>query len=300
MTSPSYYGVITPIAPLAELCHENGMALLVDQAHGAHFPAVGLPSAAAQGADLSVVSTHKTWPSLGSSAVLYIGRNASYQRLELKKTAQIFGTTSPSFPILASIDYARAYLEGAGGQDYRHCAEQVSRLRQWLSRETPFRPLTDSAEILLDPCRLTIDTLSGGLTGIYADRLLQEKGIYAEMSDLRHLVLILTCNDRPSDLTRLKEGLAALSGKVSSAHPGALLSAAPEPLPRLSLRQAVFGSRESMPLRDAAGRISADFIAPYPPGIPVIAPGEEITEKHIAYLEKKSYNIDNDVYVHIS
>lgn len=298
LTSPSYYGVITPIAAIADLCHKNDIALLVDQAHGAHFPAVSIPSAAAEGADLSVVSTHKTWPALGASSILYIGIGAPYDRLDLKKTAQIFGTTSPSYPILASIDYGRDQLEGTAGIQYRACAHQVAELRLWINRTTPFRALTSSGQVSLDPCRLTVNTMIGGLFGFDADQQLQEMGIYVEMSDSHHLVFILTSADTPDSFTRLKTAFSVLSRRAQTTSAPLPLISAPAPIPRMSIREAVFGPRESMPLRDAAGQISADFVAPYPPGIPIIAPGEEITEKHIAYLEKKSYNIDKCVYVH--
>ena len=292
LTSPSYYGVITELKPLAELCRRHGVYLLVDQAHGAHFPFAGLPSAAAEGADLAVVSAHKTLPALGSSSILYIGERAPWDRLRLKSLSQIFATTSPSYPILASIDYARALLENSGV--YRDTADMVRSFREQISRETPFRALTDTAALRLDPCRLTIDTGAVGLSGDEADALLRRENIYVEMSDDRYLVAIVSCQDTRADLERF---LAALKGlpaavPVLPEHP-----APPEPLIRTSIRSALLGPSETAVLAEASGRIAAQFVAPYPPGIPVIAPGEEITEKHIAYLGKKRYNIFENVSV---
>ncbi len=287
LTCPTYYGVATDIAPLAELCHKNGMYLLVDQAHGAHFPAVGLPSAAAQGADLSVVSTHKTWPALGSSSILYVGQDAPFEKLRLKTTSAIFGTTSPSWPILASIDYAREELET--GCAYFAVAEGCRMLRNKINENTPFRAMTDTPDYPLDPCRLTVDTLAGGLPGHEAQALLEQQNIYIEMSDQRYIVMILTCSDTQADLDRLYAAIAALP--AGAPVPVEAAAPAPRPITRVTVRQALFGKKEQGVLKDSIGRISAGIAAPYPPGIPILAPGEEITEKHVAYLEKKSYNI---------
>lgn len=292
LTSPSYYGVITELGSLAAVCREHGARLLVDQAHGAHFPFVGLPTAVEAGADLAVVSTHKTLPALGSSAVLYVGHHAPWDRLRLKQLSAIFATTSPSWPILASIDYARGLL--AEHNTYPEAAQAMARLRQKICLETPFSALTEAANSPLDPCRLTIDTAAAGLPGHQADRLLQEKNIFLEMSDERYLVAIVTCQDRPETLERF---FAALTSLPTSRPLPPDRTPPPEPLVRMPLRQALFGPTEPVALEDARGRIAAQIVAPYPPGIPILAPGEEITEKHIAYLQKKSYNINEKVYV---
>ena len=144
LTSPTYYGIRTDLRPLAEVCHSHGVFLLVDQAHGAHFPFVGLPSAVQEGADLAVVSAHKTLPALGSSSILYVGSAAPWDRIHLKAMAQIFGTTSPSYPILASIDHARAVLSGSS--DYLDAAALAEEFRARIRRETPFQPLTGRAD----------------------------------------------------------------------------------------------------------------------------------------------------------
>lgn len=292
LTSPSYYGVITDLRPLAEICRRHSVFLLVDQAHGAHFPFAGLPTAVEEGADLAVVSAHKTLPALGSSSILYAGHRAPWDRLRLKSLAQIFATTSPSYPILASIDLARASLEGT--EDYRDAAALTREFRDRIRRETPFRPLTEDNGISLDPCRLTVDTAAGGLSGTEADRLLREKNIYVEMADPTYLVAIITCRDTRADLERFLAALKVLPAGAPLRQEDGL---PPAPVVRQRIRTAVFGPAESVLLGEAAGRISAQFVAPYPPGIPVIAPGEEITEKHIAYLKNKSYNVSGKVSV---
>ena len=294
LTSPTYYGVVTDLAPIADLCHRFHTYLLVDQAHGAHFPSVGLPSAPEQGADLSVVSTHKTWAALGSSSVLYVGSDA-FDRLHLKKTSSLFGTTSPSYPILASIDYARARLEGSDGDAYRHCADLTAAFREKINENTPFHALTPSDDLTLDPCRLTIETR--GLSGHQADELLQRQNIYVEMSDEQYIVLILTCRDDEASFARLWNGIVSLMPHCNHQTKPEILNLPPKPEIFCSIRAARFGRQETIPLKAAAGRIAADIIAPYPPGIPILAPGEEISQKHIAYLQKKSYNIEEYIAV---
>lgn len=294
LTSPTYYGVVTDLAPIVDLCHRFHTYLLVDQAHGAHFPSVGLLSAPEQGADLSVVSTHKTWTAMGSSSVLYVGSDA-FDRLHLKKTSSLFGTTSPSYPILASIDYARARLEGSDGDAYRHCADLTAAFRERINGNSPFHALTPSDNLTLDPCRLTIDTR--GLSGHQADELLQRQNIYVEMSDEHYIVLILTCRDDEASFARLWNGIVSLMPHCNHQTKSEILDLPPKPKIRCSIRAARFGRQETIPLKSAAGRIAADIIAPYPPGIPILAPGEEISQKHIAYLQKKSYNIEEYIAV---
>jgi arginine/lysine/ornithine decarboxylase len=295
LTSPTYYGVISQIVPLARLCHSRNVALLVDEAHGAHFPALGLPSAAAQGADLSVVSTHKTWPALGSSAVLYVGKGAPFSKAHLKETATLFGTTSPSYPILASIDYGREALEGEMGKQYEKVAHLTENFRKILSEHTPFSTLEPEEGLLLDPCRLTID-VQPWLSGFQAAKALEHQNIFVEMADQRYLVCILTCCDDENTFERLLEGLKNLPLGTGEAQKAPELP--PKPIFRCSIRQALLSpDKEKLPLFQAVGRIAGEVVAPYPPGIPIIAPGEEITEKHIAYLQKKSYNIREAVSV---
>lgn len=297
VTSPSYYGLRADLAALAQVCHDHGAYLLVDEAHGAHFPFVGLPSAAALGADLAVVSTHKTWPALGSSSILYVGENFPMDALRLKALSSYFATTSPSYPILASIDYAREALEGDAGVAYRDTARRTAALRRRINEETPFHALCEEDGFSLDPCRLTVDTLTAGLSGYRASELLESRNIFPEMADERYLVAILTCADGEAEFQRLWDGLLSLVPHAGQDSPEPPLCLPPLPEKRERIRTALFGDREMVPLQAAAGRISAQIVAPYPPGVPILAPGEEITEKHIAYLQKKSYNISGPTAV---
>ncbi len=294
VTSPTYYGICLPLRELAETAHRHGVLLLVDGAHGAHFPAVGLPSACALGADAEVCSAHKTLPALGQTALLY---SSASLEAPLRGAASVFGTSSPSYLLMASMDLGRDALEGADGVRYRAAAEKTDALRRQLLQETPFLPLTpELAGRPLDPCRLTVCTAAGGLTGFEAEALLRGKhGVYCEMADDRNLVFILTCADTPADFDRLRGALAALPFS------GGGLLPPPEETPRaqriLSLREAFFSPKEEVLQAEAEGAVCGGLFAPYPPGIPILAYGEKIEKIHLAYLRKKRYNREGKLSV---
>lgn len=272
ITSPTYYGILSNIPALAEVVHRHGGTLVVDGAHGAHLPFLGVDHLSR--ADLAVVSAHKTLPALGQTALLLAG--APYAHRSLRRAGSIFGTSSPSYVLMAALDVCRSWMEGPGGADYRRTAEHVRRLRTAL-------PALNEGISPLDPTRLTVHTPDG----FAAQRTLEGQGIFVEMAGRGHLVCILTCMDTPEDLSRLESALGALplGGE-------ALSLPAPPPVPAqvLTPRQALFGPREVLPLEQAIGRVCAQQVAPYPPGIPVIAPGERVEKKTVAYLDRIGYN----------
>jgi lysine decarboxylase len=145
----------------------------------------------------------------------------------------------------------------------------------------------------LDPARLVVGL--SGVTGQQAAARLEEENVYCEMCDRGHLVFILTCMDGPEALKRLKGALLTVTEDQPEGN-AALLPPPPEPPGAvLTLRQAMFAPREWLTLKECAGRVSACQIAPYPPGVPVIAPGESVTKKHLAYLEQIGYNMERKV-----
>lgn len=298
VTSPTYYGVLSDIPALAAAAHEFGAALVVDEAHGAHLPfLLNRPCAQGQGADLSVASAHKTLPALGQGAFLFASRAFAPERV--RSATALFGTSSPSYPIMASLDWARASMAGAGGEAYRETARRTAELREWLNRESPFAALDEetsprqSLGRRLDPTRLVIQTAAAGPSGYEAARLLEEKwGISCEMADAANVVLILTAADANAELSHLRRGLAGLIGEIDGESGSSSFGTPPLPRRVLSPRQALLAPRKFLPLREAAGRTAAESVAPYPPGIPVVAPGEEISEKILAYLFGIGYNID--------
>ena len=270
ITSPDYYGTLYDIAGIAEVCHRFGAKLVVDGAHGAHLPFLGINHY--QGADLVVCSAHKTLPALGQAALIFSG--GAFSGDDLRRAASIHGTSSPSYPILASMDLARAWMESEEGLGcYWAACERVKQLRSKF-------PSLDGEN--LDPGRLTLRVHDG----FAVQRKLHEKGIWPEMADSGHVVFIVTGVDTAEELDRLERTLDELDLQPEEeAYP-----MPPEPEIAVRPRQALFAETRSMPLNRCEGYISAGQIAPYPPGVPVIAPGEVISKKHLAYLHEIGYN----------
>ncbi len=294
VTSPTYFGVVADIAAIAAVCRRHGARLLVDEAHGAHFSFVGRgPCAAGRGAAISISSAHKTLPALGGGALLFT--DGSFPPALVRERTAMFGTSSPSYPVMASIDWARAYLTGPGGEAYRRTAEAVAALRREINSRGVFHALTEEDGLVLDPTRLTVETSCAGLDGRRAAALLAERWhIWPEMDNCRCVVFILTCCDSEGDIARLAEALRALeeaAGCKGNRPAEALPPAPPEPEQRCSVRAAVFARRRTRTLRDAAGCVSAVSVAPYPPGVPVIAPGERITAEVLDYLARTGYDM---------
>ena len=280
ITSPTYYGVLSDIPALSAVCRARGAALVVDGAHGAHLPFLGNFDLSA--ADLAVVSAHKTLPALGQSALLLAGRGSPFPQEGLRWAASLTGSSSPSYLLMASLDLCRAYMEGAGGAAYRETAAQVAALRRDY-------PALTGADAPLDPARFVLRCPDG----FAAQARLEAMGVWPEMADAGHVVFLPTCADAAEQFSRLRSALDSLPlGPCPPLPP-------PPPLPEQvrTPRQALFSPRELLPLADAEGRAAAQQAAPYPPGVPVLAPGERICKKTIAYLEKIGYNIREDFAV---
>lgn len=272
ITSPTYYGVLSDIPALAAVCHAHGAKLMVDGAHGAHLPFLGYDGYRA--ADVVVVSAHKTLPAPGQTALLFAN---GFDLADLRRWGSVYGTSSPSYVLMSALDTVRDYMAGEGTARYR----ETARLADGLRRRWP--SLTRRDGLALDPTRLTLHSPDGFAL---ADAL-RQRGVYPEMADRGHVVCILTCADGPEEIPRLERALTE-SGLTG---PAALCPPPPEaPGAVLTPRQALFAPREALPLADSAGRIAACQIAPYPPGVPVIAPGEQIGKKHLAYLREIGYN----------
>lgn len=278
ITSPTYYGVLSDLPALAAVMHRHGGVLVVDGAHGAHLPFLG--DYGLNAADLLVVSAHKTLPAPGQTALLF--SNGTFSHADLRRAGSLYGSSSPSYPMMAALDLCRAHMLEGGGAAYRRTAEAVARLRR------SFPALTDK-DAPLDPTRLVLCAPDG----YAAQAALEEQNVWPEMADGGHVVLIPTCADGPADFARLERALRKVELGPCPGYP-----APPQP-PEMVLtpRQALFAPRRTLPLEQAEGQVAAGQVAPYPPGVPVIAPGERVDKKSIAYLKEIGYNTLEDVSV---
>ena len=258
---------------LAQVCHRHGAKLLVDGAHGAHLFLLG--ENPYRGADLVTVSAHKTLPAPGQSALLF-GTGITLD--QLRQASLIFATSSPSYPMMAALDALRPWLLAEGKRRYQETAQMTAQLR----KKYPALTETDAK---LDPTRFTLCTENG----YQVEKFLQEHNIWPEMADSEHVVFILTCADGVEEVERLEQALDAL-GLHGKTRPHSTVSAPPLPQSVRTPREALFAPKEAVDMTQAVGRIAAEQIAPYPPGVPIAAPGERIDEKILAYLEQLGYN----------
>lgn len=280
LTRPDYYGCCMPMARIVEKAHAMGVHVVVDEAHGAHFPWLeGVPSAGEMGVDAWTQSVHKTLPGLTASAVLHL-RDAgdADKALRILRRTQ---TSSPSFLLMLSIDDARAWMELHGRERLAAITDAAEALRSRL----PALGYADAhaawreAGMLTDPTRLVIEAPQGGHA--LADAL-AERGMDVEMADQRRVVVILTAMSDAQDVARLEAALAEI-------HPRAVvLPTLPDvtalPHRAMEVRHAVMADVELVPLDHAAGRIAAQSLGLYPPGIPQVCPGEIIPESVVRML----------------
>ena len=299
VTSPTYYGVRRALPALADLCRAFDKRLLVDAAHGAHFPAVGLPAPIAEGADMAVLSMHKTLPCLGQGAVVLSAKGVD--KRALRENTALFGTSSPSYPIMASIDLARDYTEGKGRASYRRSAEACGEMREYVERRTGFTPLTPGHFPALDPCRLTVCTAGTDVTGHQlSDMLWSEYGVACEMADNRNAVFILTGADSAASLHRLRRGLRRISNRRQETLPPSPASPFPPAERVMGVRDAWFSHTGRVVPAAAEGLVCARPVTPYPPGVPLLWPGEKITRAHIELIRERWYNEISEITVVIS
>lgn len=297
VTSPTYHGVSSDLAAIAAIAHQRDIPLMVDEAWGAHLPfSPTLPMHAMEaGADAAVVSVHKTLPALSQGAMIVI-RGTRIDRRRLKSCVRMAQTTSRCLPILASLDSARRQV-ALQGWALLELTLALAALTRKQIEAIPGISLVDHAALGLpperfDPTRLVIDTTGLGLTGYRVEAMLRDEfGIAPEMSDHRGIVCIVTVGDTRASLSALVEALRAIAERypaqsaprtrfVARSVGGAI---APGEMPMLP-RDAFFANSSAVPLPASIGRIAAEPVIPYPPGVPVLVPGERICWNKLMYL----------------
>lgn len=291
LVSPSYFGFVSDIASIAETVHSAGIPLVVDEAWGAHlgFHARLPKNALAQGADLVVSSTHKLGGSLTQSAMLHLADGPWADRLEdrLDRVKNSLQSTSESAVLLASLDLARRSL-AIGHNGLGHSIAAADSIRDQVRATGRFAVASDRYPTQegwggTDPLKVVIDTRVGGIGGHEARTLLhQNAGILVELATENAIVGIIGSGAQP-DIGALVDALHALPRLNDSAVlvPPILSGWGRE---RMSVRDAYFAPSEVVPAHEAIGRVSADSLAAYPPGIPNMLPGEEIMTETVTFL----------------
>ena len=296
VTRPSYYGLARDLADLVPLCRARRVPLIVDEAHGAHFhwlPEGGPEPALAAGADLVVQSWHKTVGSLVGSAMLHVGRQSPIEPERVRDALNFLQTTSPSYLLLASLDLVRRRMWREGRTLFAEAVEEIRQLEDEIDRLPGLRVLRPERDPRLaghrrDPMRLVVNVAATGWTGYEVElHLRREFQVEDEMADWFNVVYILSPQDDPAARARL---LAGLKNVGESPRPGTQRLAGDDaaqllqpPIPQLAMlpRDAALAGKEVVPLSGATGRTCAEMVMFYPPGIPLLMPGETIARETI-------------------
>ena len=274
VTSPDYYGRMLDIPGLAAVCRHFDIPLLVDNAHGSHLRALDLHPLSG-GACMVADSAHKTLPVLTGGAWLQF--NDEHYAKKAKEAMSWFGSTSPSYPVMASLDLAREMLAQQGARDFVRLARRVDAIKAFAAA-CGIPALTGR----VDPVRLTLNAAAAGLTGQEVAAHFRAKGIAIEHVDTDFAVLILTPFHTKRDFSRLKSAIKTLPKRPRGAREPEPVFAITPPEQMMSIRRALFGNREQISLPESVGRIAAQEVSLCPPGIPLVVPGEKLDEKMVS------------------
>ncbi len=290
INNPTYYGVCSDVAQITKLAHAHGMRVLVDEAHGTHFYfGKAMPvTAMAAGADMAAVSLHKSGGSLTQSSMLLCGGNinADYVRQVINLTQ----TTSASYLLLASLDISRRNLAMNGIEIF----EKVKRFAQYARDE--INQIGDyyafSSELIngdsvfdFDVTKLSVNTLDIGLAGIEVYDILRDQyDIQAEFGDLGNFLAYLSVGDKNKHIERLISALCDIRRRYKRERSGLMETEYLKPEVVTTPQKAFYAAKRSVRLESCAGGICGEFVMSYPPGIPILAPGERVTPALIEYI----------------
>ena len=290
VNNPTYYGVCSNLEEIVRLAHEKDIRVLVDEAHGAHFYyGEGLPiSAMAAGADMAAVSMHKTGGSLTQSSFLICRNtvNPGYVRQIINLTQ----TTSGSYLLLSSLDLARKNMVMNGKTMVKKTLELAQYARWEINKMGGYYAF--SSELIdgntvydFDRTKLSVHTTRIGLAGVEVyDLLRDEYGIQVEFGDIGNLLAIISAGDRAFEIERLVSALSEIKRLYGKDKVGIMNHEYIDPEVVFTPQKAFYHDKKSIPLKKCVGHIAGEFVMCYPPGIPILAPGERITEAVIEYI----------------
>jgi len=291
VNNPTYYGVCSDIKAIVKMAHDAGMYCLADEAHGTHFYfGDNMPiSAMAAGADMSAVSMHKSGGSLTQSSVLLIGERVSEGHV--RQIINLTQTTSGSYLLMSSLDISRRNLALRGKEVFSKVIKMAEYAREEINAVGGYyafgRELINGDSIFgFDPTKLSVHTRDIGLAGIEVyDLLRDEYDIQIEFGDIGNILAYLSIGDRFQELERLVSALAEIRRRFHKDPKGLMSQEYIDPEVVCSPQEAFYANKESLPLRESVGRVCSEFVMCYPPGIPILSPGERITKEILDYIE---------------
>jgi arginine decarboxylase len=290
VNNPTYYGICSNIGKIVELAHAQDMLVLVDEAHGTHlYFGEDFPSTAmAAGADISSVSMHKSGGSLTQSSLLLAKDTIDdgYMRQIINLTQ----TTSASYLLLASLDLSRRNLALHGKELFANVRKLAAYAREEIALLDGYYAfgeelINDDSIFAFDDTKLAIFTLDIGLAGIEVyDILRDEYNIQVEFGDLANILAYISVGDRLRDIERLVNALSEIKRRFGQKRSGLMVQEYIDPQVIVSPQQAFYAPKVSLPIDQVIGHVSSEFVMTYPPGIPILAPGEKITKKIVSYI----------------
>ena len=291
VNNPTYYGICSNIREIVRLAHEHGMLALADEAHGTHFYfGKNLPiSAIAAGADMSAVSMHKSGGSLTQSSLLLLGKNVSAGYVS--QIINLTQTTSASYLLMSSLDISRRNLALRGEASFEKVTAMAEYARSEINGIGGYyaygRELVNGNSIYdYDVTKLSVYTRDIGLAGIEVyDLLRDEYDIQIEFGDIGNILAYISIGDRIQDIERFVGALSDIKRLYAKDTKGMLSNEYIAPRVVTTPQKAFYAKKESLPLRQTRGRVCSEFVMCYPPGIPILAPGEVVTEDIIDYIE---------------
>jgi lysine decarboxylase len=292
ITSPNYYGVVSNIKEIANITHENNMILAVDEAHGTHLNfSKKLPnSAITEGADICVQSAHKTLPSITQTAYLHVkGTRIDLDMLEFN--IRMIHTTSPSYVFLVFLDYARAVMEAEGEKTLDSLLINLDKLIEEVQKMKNFNILTEKFVIDgdFDKTKIVINVSKSGKSGYEIEKILRSNyKIQIEMSDPNNILAIVTVGDNEESILKLIDALKAINNEFNQTNKKADIYNIENNFPirrELTLKDAYLKKWKKINIDEAIGMISKEIITPYPPGVPLLCPGELVTKEIVKYIK---------------
>ncbi len=291
VNNPTYYGICSDIRAIVKMAHDAGMLCLADEAHGTHFYfGDNMPlSAMRAGADMAAVSMHKSGGSLTQSSLLLIGENVSERHV--RQIINLTQTTSGSYLLMSSLDISRRNLALRGKEVFRKVIEMAEYAREEINAIGGYyaygREMINGDSIFdFDPTKLSVHTRDIGLAGIEVyDILRDEYDIQIEFGDIGNILAYLSIGDRMQELERLVSALAEIRRRYKKDPAGLLSQEYIDPEVVCSPQSAFYSNKKSIPIKESAGQVCSEFVMCYPPGIPILAPGERITDGILEYIE---------------
>lgn len=291
VNNPTYYGICSDLRAIVKMAHDAGMYCLADEAHGTHFYfGENMPvSAMEAGADMSAVSMHKSGGSLTQSSLLLVGPNVNegYVRQIINLTQ----TTSGSYLLMSSLDISRRNLALRGKEVFKQVVDMADYAREEVNAIGGYyaygKELINGNSVYdFDPTKLSIHTRDIGLAGIEVyDLLRDEYDIQIEFGDIGNILAYLSIGDRSQEVERLVSALAEIRRRYKKDKSGLLSQEYIDPEVVKSPQEAFYANKRSIPLKESAGYVCSEFVMCYPPGIPILAPGERITTAILDYIE---------------